>query len=147
MGLSLSSFLCLSPAWVLALSLKINELKKKKKKKDKLEHTDCHWGTWVAQSVKLLLLISAQGMILWFWSLNPVLGSLLSVQSPLEMLSPLSLCPCPAHAFSHKNKQTFKKQINTDFQNKSKTLLICILSTRNSLYKNTESKWIKKYIL
>ena len=53
------------------------------------------WGTWVARSVKHLTL--AQVMILWFVSLNPLLGSVLTAQS-LEPASdsclPLSL-PLP----------------------------------------------------
>ena len=53
------------------------------------------WGTWVAQSAERLTL--AQVMILWFVSLSPTSGSVLTAQS-LELASdsvspPLSVAP------------------------------------------------------
>ena len=56
-------------------------------------------SAWVAQSVKHLT--SAQVMILWFMSSSPALGSVLTAQSlepASDSVSPLSLCPSPAHA-------------------------------------------------
>ena len=58
------------------------------------------WGAWVAQSIKHPT--SAQVMTLWFVSLSPVLGSVLTAQS-LKLASDSvypSLCPFPAHALS-----------------------------------------------
>ena len=49
------------------------------------------WGAWVAQSVKRLT--SAQVMILRFVSLSLALGSVLSVQSLLRILSPSLSAP------------------------------------------------------
>ena len=52
------------------------------------------WDTWVAQFVEGLTL--AQVMISQFVNLSPTLGSLLSVQSPLQSL----FCPSPTCACS-----------------------------------------------
>ena len=52
------------------------------------------WGSWVAQLVKRWTLGFAQVMISWFVSLSPTLGSALTAQSLLWILSlPLSAPP------------------------------------------------------
>ena len=52
-------------------------------------------------------------MISQFVGSSPTLGSALIVQSLLEILSPPSLCPSPAHAFSLSLKQiNFKTKEN-----------------------------------
>ena len=62
-------------------------------------HLKTHLGLLVAPSVKHPT--SAQVMISQFVSLNPVSGSVLTVQRLLGILShPLSLCPSLAHALS-----------------------------------------------
>ena len=61
------------------------------------------WRAWVAQLVKRPT--SAQVMILWFMSLSPTLGSLLSVQSPLQIL-----CPSPTHTLPLKKEYKLKKE-------------------------------------
>ena len=66
-------------------------------------------GTWGASSVKRPT--SDQGMISRFRVSSPPWGPGLTAQSlkpAFDSVSP-SLCPSPAHAQSHKNKQTFKK--------------------------------------
>ena len=61
------------------------------------------WGPWVAQSAEHLT--SAQVVILRFVGSSPTSGSLLSVQSPLLILSPpLSAPPLLALSLSLKNK-------------------------------------------
>ena len=62
-------------------------------------------GAWVAQSVKRPT--SAQVMISTFMSLSPTLGSVLtaqSLESASDSLSPVSLCPSPAHTLSLSQK-------------------------------------------
>ena len=61
---------------------------------------------WLSQ-LSVQLLVSTQVMISWFVSSNPALGSALTVQSLLGILSlSLPLCPSPALplCFSLKNK-------------------------------------------
>ena len=68
-------------------------------------------GTWVAQSAEHLM--SAQVTILRFVSSSPILGSLLSAQSLLQILCPsLSAPPLLALSLKKLNKQT--KNIATD---------------------------------
>ena len=57
-------------------------------------------GSWVAQSVKRAT--SAQVMISWFVSWNPMSCSRLSVQSPFWILCPLSLSAPPLLTLSQK---------------------------------------------
>ena len=59
------------------------------------------WGTWMAQSVEHLTLTPV--MILRFVSSSPTSSSLLSAQSPLRILCPLSVCPSPACTLSKIN--------------------------------------------
>ena len=69
------------------------------------------WGTWVAQLIRRPT--SAQVMILRFVGLSPTLGSLLSAQSPLQILCPpLSLfLPCSLSlSLSFKGKHFFLKE-------------------------------------
>ena len=64
------------------------------------------WLSWLSDR----LLVLAQAMISWFMSSNPVLGSVLTEQSLLGILSlSLSLCPSPAHDLSLKISKYFKK--------------------------------------
>ena len=60
-------------------------------------------GTQVIHSVECLTLGFGSGhhLMVWFLSLSPALGSRLTEESLLEVLSlSLSLCPFPAHVLS-----------------------------------------------
>ena len=64
-----------------------------------LQETCWYWGAWMAQLVKHLA--SAQVIILWFVSVSPPLGPLLSIQSPLQILC---LSPAQVHAWTLSQK-------------------------------------------
>ena len=57
------------------------------------------WGTWVANRLSNVLLISVQVMISRFLGSIPMSGSVRAAQSLLGILS-LSLCPSPAFSLS-----------------------------------------------
>ena len=75
------------------------------------------WSTWVAQSGKLWLLISAQVMISWFVGSSPVLGSVLT-RACLGFC--LSDCPSPAHAVSLSLSVFFSLSFKTNKLKKKK---------------------------
>ena len=60
-----------------------------------------YWGAWAAQLVERPTL--ARVMSSWFVSLNPILGSMLLVQSLFQILCPLLSLPLP-RVYCLKNK-------------------------------------------